>query len=63
MRSAFIDKPYRTDTTNTFSEESDMRNKNVVRTGEKIPTFLALSETVNLKQSRSSEQMCPLLFT
>jgi hypothetical protein len=63
MPSALIDPPYRTDTTNTFSAESDTRNKNVVRTGEKMPTFLALSETVNLEKSLTTEEMCPLFFT
>jgi len=63
MPSTLIDPPYRTDTTNTFSEDSDTRNKNVLRIGEKMPTFLALCETVNLKQSRATEQMCPLLST
>jgi len=42
MPSALINPPYRTDTTNTFSEDSDTRNKNVLRNGEKMPTFLAL---------------------
>lgn len=57
MPSALVDPPYRTDTTNTFSEESDMRNKNIVRTGGKnadLSAFIKNCEPQSITSYRTN---------